>query len=145
MTDFMDTALNYQPGIRIAPDAKRWVMTNGIGQLPVCDVCAQPIYEGHIDCTCDKNHPSNCERETYAELLMAGASDSHDPFTPAERIANSRRISGDNADLAIRCRNVLQALLDRHNGDGDGDSLAITILSPADVTEIKAALDWRVY
>ena len=143
MTEFMDTALNYQPGIRITPDAKRWVMTNGIGQLPVCDVCAQPIYEGHIDCTCDKNHPSNCERETYAELLMAGASDSHDPFTPAERIANSRRISGDNADLAIRCRNVLQALLDRHNGGGD--PLAITILSPADVTEIKAALDWRVY
>jgi hypothetical protein len=145
MTDshFMDTALNWQPGIRIAPDAKRWVMTNGIGQLPVCTICAQPIQEGHVDCTCDKNHPENCERETYAELLRAGASDSHDPFTPAERIANARRISGDNADLAIRCSDVLQALLDRHNGGGD--PLAITILSPADVTEIKAALDWRVY
>ena len=145
MTDshFMDTALNWQPGIRIAPDAKRWVLTNGITQMPLCKVCRQPIYEGHIDCTCDKNHPSNCERETYAELLRAGASDSHDPFTPAERIANSRRISGDNADLAIRCMDVLQALLDRN--DGGGDPLAITILSPADVTEIKAALDWRVY
>ena len=107
MTDFMDTALNYQPGIRITPDAKRWVMTNGIGQLPVCDVCAQPIYEGHIDCTCDKNHPENCERETYAELLRAGASDSHDPFTPAERIANSRRISGDNADIAVKAMSQL--------------------------------------
>jgi hypothetical protein len=140
MTDFMDTALNYQPGIRITPDAKRWVMTNGIGQLPVCDVCAQPIYEGHVDCTCDKNHPENCERETYAELLKVGASDSHDPFTPAERFANSRRIADKNADFAWRYRDLLQKLLDRHNGGGD--PLAITILSPADVAEIKAALDW---
>ena len=129
MTDFMDTALNYQPGIRIAPDAKRWVMTNGIGQLPVCDVCAQPIYEGHIDCTCDKNHPENCFRPTYKGLEA--------------KLENARRISGDIADLAIRCSDVLQALLDRH--DGGGDPLAITILSPADVTEIKAALDWRLY
>jgi len=129
MTDFMDTALNWQPGIRIAPDAKRWVMTNGIGQMPVCTVCAQPIQEGHVDCTCDKNHPENCLRPTYEGLEA--------------KLENARRISGDNADLAIRCRNVLQALLDRHNGGGD--PLAITILSPADVTEIKAALDWRVY
>ena len=145
MTDshFMDTALNWQPGIRIAPDAKRWVLTNGITQMPLCKVCRQPIYEGHIDCTCDKNHPSNCERETYAELLRAGASDSHDPFTPAERIANSRRISGDNADLAIRCRKMLQTLLDRHNGKGA--SMMITSLSPTDVAEIKEALDWRIY
>jgi len=129
MTDFMDTALNYQPGIRIAPDAKRWVITNGIGQLPVCTVCAQPIQEGHVDCTCDKNHAENCFRPTYEGLEA--------------KLENARRISGDNADLAIRCRNVLQALLDRHNGGGD--PLAITILSPADVTEIKAALDWRLY
>ena len=142
MTDFMDTALNYQAGIRIAPNSK-WVMTNGTIQMDVCTVCAQPYREGHVDCSCPSNHASRCERPTYDELLMAGASDSHDPFTPAERIANSRRISGDNADLAMRCRNVLQALLDRHNGGGD--PLAITILSPADVTEIKAALDWRVY
>ena len=74
---------------------------------------------------------------------MAGASDSHDPFTPAERIANSRRISGDNADLAIRCRKMLQTLLDRHNGGGD--PLAITILSTTDVAEINEALDWRPY
>ena len=140
MTDFMDTALNWQPGIRIAPDAKRWVMTNGIGQLPVCRVCAQPIYEGHVDCTCDKNHPENCERETYAELLKVGASDSHDPFTPAERFANSRRIADKNADFAWRYRDLLQKLLDRHNGGGD--PLAITILSPTDVAEIDAALAW---
>jgi hypothetical protein len=52
---------------------------------------------------------------------------------------------------------VLQALLDRHNADGEikepGDTPCdfvpfrscsmLTILSPADVTEIKAALDWR--
>ena len=55
-------------------------------------------------------------------------------------LANARRVSGDNMDFAMRYRNVLQALLVRHNGDGD--SLALTILSPADVTEIKAALDW---
>ena len=107
MTDFMDTALNWQPGIRIAPDAKRWVMTNGIGQLPVCTVCAQPIQEGHVDCTCDKNHPSNCERETYAELLRVGASDSHDPFTPAERFAHQRRIAGDNMNIAIKAMSQL--------------------------------------
>ena len=140
MTDFMDTALNYQPGIRIEPDAKRWVMTNGIGEVPVCRVCAQPIQEGHVDCTCDKNHPENCDRPTYAELLRVGQHDDFDPFTPAERFEHQRKVAGDNMDLAMRYRNVLQALLVRHNGDGD--SLALTILSPADVTEIKAALDW---
>jgi len=108
---------------------REWIITNGITQMPLCDVCAQPIYEGHINCTCDKNHPENCFQPTYSELEA--------------KLENARRISGDNADLAIRCRNVLQALLDRHNGGGD--PLAITILSPADVTEIKAALDWRVY
>lgn len=68
MSDFMDTALNYQPGVRVEPNAKRWVLTNGIGRIPVCDVCAQPIYEGHIDCTCDKNHPEICQRPTYDQL-----------------------------------------------------------------------------
>ena len=124
MTDFMDTALNYQAGIRIEPDAQRWVITNGIGQLPVCDVCAQPIYEGHIDCTCDISHnPENCDRLTYDQL--------------GEHL---RRIAGDNMDFAMRYRNLLQTLLDRHNGDGD--PLAITILSATDVAEIKAVLDW---
>ena len=128
MTDFMDTALNWQPGIRIAPDAKRWVMTNGIAPpIPLCETCRQPVYEGHVDCTCDKNHPENCFRPTYSELEA--------------KLENARRISGDNADLAIRCRNELQAWLDRN----DDDSLALTVLSPADVTEIKAALDWRLY
>jgi len=47
---------------------REWTLTNGIGQIPVCDVCAQPIYEGHVDCTCDKNHPENCTRPTYAQL-----------------------------------------------------------------------------
>ena len=124
MTDFMDTALNYQPGIRIAPDAKRWVITNGIGQLPVCDVCAQPIYEGHIDCTCDKNHPENCDRLSYGQLQE-----------------HLRRIAGDNMDFAVTYRKVLQALLDRHNADGD--SLAPTVLSPTDVAEIETALQHR--
>jgi len=127
MTDFMDTALNYQAGIRIEPDAKRWVITNGITQMPLCEMCAQPIQEGHVDCSCDKSHnPENCDRPTYDQL--------------GERLRN---IAGDNADFATRCRKMLQTLLDRHNGGGD--PLAITILSPADVTEIKAALDWRLY
>ena len=104
-----------------------WIITNGIGEMRVCTVCAQPYQEGHVDCTCDKNHPENCFRPTYKGLEA--------------KLENARRISGDNADLAIRCRGELQALLDRH----DDDSLALTVLSPADVTEIKAALDWRVY
>ena len=64
----MDTALNYEPGVRVAPNAKRWVLTNGIGRLPLCEVCRQPVYEGHVDCTCDKNHPEVCDRPTYDEL-----------------------------------------------------------------------------
>ena len=69
MTDFMDTALTYQAGIRIAPNSK-WVMTNGTIQMDVCDVCRQPIYEGHINCTCDKNHPERCERPSYDQLKV---------------------------------------------------------------------------
>ena len=57
-----------------------------------------------------------------------------------------RRIAGDNMDFAMRYRNLLQTLLDRHNGwhSGSiyGDSLAPTILSPTDVAEIDAALSW---
>ena len=146
MTDFMDTALNYQPGIRITPDAKRWVITNGIGQLPVCRVCAQPIQEGHVDCSCPKSHSDEaCDRPTYAELLRVGQHDDFDPFTPAERFAHQRRIADKNADFAWRYRDLLQKLLDRHNSDGDSlpkTAFALTILSPTDVAEIKAALDW---
>jgi hypothetical protein len=67
MTDFMDTALTYQAGIRIAPNSK-WVMTNGTIQMDVCTVCAQPYREGHIDCTCPSNHAERCERPTYDQL-----------------------------------------------------------------------------
>jgi len=119
---------NDQPGIRISPDGRgrQWWATNGIAPpIPLCGVCKQFVYEGHVDCSCDISHnPENCDRLTYDQL--------------GEHL---RRIAGDNMDFAMRYRNVLQALLDRHNGDGD--SLAITILSPADVTEIKAALNWR--
>jgi Zn finger protein HypA/HybF involved in hydrogenase expression len=24
----------------------------------ICETCRKPIYEGHIDCTCEKTHPS---------------------------------------------------------------------------------------
>jgi hypothetical protein len=83
MADFMDTALNYQPGIRIAPSSK-WVMTNGTIQMDVCTVCAQPYREGHIDCTCPSNHPERCDRLTYDQL--------------GEHL---RRIAGDNMDFAM--------------------------------------------
>ena len=126
MTDFMDTALNYQPGIRIEPDAKQWWVSNGIGKIPLCRVCSQPMQDGHVDCSCDKNHPETCDRPTYDQL--------------GERL---RGIAGDNADLAMRCRNMLQTLLDRH--EGKGASMMITSLSPTDVAEIKEALDRRIY
>ena len=35
----------------------KWILTNGIVEMTVCTVCGQPYQEGHIDCTCDKNHP----------------------------------------------------------------------------------------
>ena len=90
MTDFMDTALNYQPGIRIEPDAKQWWVSNGIGKIPLCRVCAQPMQDGHVDCSCDKNHPENCDRPTYDQL--------------GERL---RRIAGDNADIAVKAMSQL--------------------------------------
>ncbi len=27
-------------------------------EIVICEVCDKPIYEGHIDCTCEKSHPS---------------------------------------------------------------------------------------
>ena len=89
MADFMDTALNYQHGIRIAPSSK-WVMTNGTIQMDVCTVCAQPYREGHIDCTCPSNHPERCDRLTYDQL--------------GEHL---RRIAGDNADIATKAMSQL--------------------------------------
>ena len=102
-----------------------WIITNGIGQMPICDVCRQPVYEGHVDCTCDKNHSERCSRPTYSELEA--------------KLENARRISGDNADLALRYRNLLQALLDRSNSGGD--IRLLTILSLRDVAEIETALE----
>ena len=104
-------------------DTTRWVITNGITQMPLCEMCAQPIQEGHVGCDCPKSHPENCDRPTYDQL--------------GEHL---RRISGDNMDFAMRYRNLLQTLLDRH--EGKGASMMITSLSPTDVAEIKEALDW---
>jgi hypothetical protein len=42
----------------------------------------------------------------------------------------------------MRCRNVLQALLDRSNNGGN-DISQLTILSLRDIAEIETALDWR--
>ena len=108
---------------------REWIITNGIGQMPVCDVCAQPIQEGHVDCTCDKNHPENCTRPTYEGLEA--------------KLENARRISGDNADLAMRYHNLLQALLDRSNNVLRRTSAGAlsTILSLRDVAEIETALE----
>ena len=137
MSDFMDTALNWQPGIRIAPGSK-WVMTNGTIQMDVCTVCTQPYREGHRNCGCPTNHPDPCDRPTYDELLKVGQHDDFDPFTPAQRFEHQQRIAGDNMDFAMRYRNLLQKLLDGHNSD----SLALAILSPTGVAEIDAALSW---
>ena len=82
MTDFMDTALNYQPGDWVARNANHWVITNGTARLPLCGVCKQPVYEGHIDCTCDKNHPEICQRPTYDQLKAQ-----HDALVAAVRAA----------------------------------------------------------
>jgi hypothetical protein len=110
-----------------------WIITNGIGgQMPICDVCAQPIREGHVDCSCDKSHnPENCDRPTYSELEA--------------KLANSRRISGENMDFAVRYRNVLQALLDRRNHilRSGNDTSLLTHLSPRDIEEIETALEAR--
>ena len=102
-------------------DTTRWVITNGITQMPLCEMCAQPIQEGHINCDCPTNHPDPCDRLTYDQL--------------GEHL---RRIAGDNMDFAMRYRDLLQKLLDGHNSD----SLALAILSPTGVAEIDAALAW---
>ena len=47
---------------------REWTLTNGTHEIELCRVCRQPRYEGHVDCTCDKNHPENCTRPTYAQL-----------------------------------------------------------------------------
>ena len=87
MTDFMDTALNYQPGIRIAPDGRgrQWWATNGIAPpIPLCGVCKQFVYEGHVDCSCDKSHPEACDRPMYDELK-----DQHDVLVAALKAADA--------------------------------------------------------
>ena len=48
--------------------ARKWTMTNGLITMRVCDVCAQPYREGHIDCSCPENHPEPCNRPTYSRL-----------------------------------------------------------------------------
>jgi len=108
---------------------REWIITNGIGQMLVCDVCAQPIQEGHVDCTCDKNHPENCTRPTYEGLEA--------------KLENARRVSDDNDDLVLRYHNLLQALLDRSNNvlRGGNDIRLLTILSLRDVAEIETALE----
>ena len=104
-----------------------WTLTNGTHEIELCSVCAQPRYEGHVDCSCDKNHSERCSRPTYSELEA--------------KLANSRRISGENMDFAVRYRNVLQALLDRSNSGGD--IRLLTILSLRDIEEIETALEAR--
>jgi hypothetical protein len=104
---------------------REWTLTNGTHEIELCRVCRQPRYEGHVDCSCDKNHSERCFRPTYSELEA--------------KLENARRISGDNADLALRYRNLLQALLDRSNSGGD--IRLLTILSLRDVAEIETALE----
>ena len=108
---------------------REWIITNGITQIPLCDVCAQPYQEGHVDCTCDKNHSERCSRPTYSELEA--------------KLENAQRVSGDNADLVLRYHNLLQALLDRSNNvlRSGGDIRQPTILSLRDVAEIETALE----
>jgi len=87
--------------------SKPWIMTNGEFDIEMCDVCKQPIYSGHVDCTCPQNHPERCERPGYEELteILEHVMPVYEPFEyprePEEIIANSRRIAGDNADIAI--------------------------------------------
>ena len=104
---------------------REWTLTNGTHEIELCRVCAQPRYEGHVDCSCDKNHSERCSRPTYSELEA--------------KLENAQRVSGDNADLALRYRNLLQALLDRSNSGGD--IRLLTILSLRDVAEIETALE----
>lgn len=65
----------------------------------------------------------------------------NDYMNDTEKLAHQRRIAGSNMDYAVIYRNMLQKLLDRHNGEAD--TMTLTILSPVDVTEIEEALAWR--
>ena len=107
---------------------REWTLTNGTHEIELCRVCRQPRYEGHVDCSCDKNHSERCFRPTYSELEA--------------KLENARRISGDNADLALHYHNLLQALLDRSNNVLRRTSAGAlsTILSLRDVAEIETAL-----
>jgi len=51
----------------------RWQMSNGIITLPVCETCVEPIYEGHVNCDCDRNHPQPCTRPTYRHAAAQSA------------------------------------------------------------------------
>tara|TARA_R110000751_G_scaffold201489_3_gene306220 strand:- start:38 stop:331 length:294 start_codon:yes stop_codon:yes gene_type:complete len=53
---------------------KPWRLTNGDFEIELCETCQQPIYSGHVDCTCDQNHPDNCKRPTYDALTNSHAS-----------------------------------------------------------------------
>ena len=48
---------------------RKWKFTNGVDDIEMCETCRQPIYSGHVDCTCPTNHPDNCDRPTYDQLL----------------------------------------------------------------------------
>ena len=50
---------------------KEWRLTNGDFEIELCETCRQPVYEGHVDCTCPTNHPDNCDRPTYEVLANA--------------------------------------------------------------------------
>ncbi len=91
---------------------KPWTMTNGIIEMDVCSTCAQPYREGHVDCSCPQNHPERCERPTYEVLTdiletVLPVGDPFDPFTTEEHLANARRISGDNANIAVKAMGML--------------------------------------
>ncbi len=105
MRDFMDTALNYEPGIRIAPGSK-WVMTNGTIQMDVCTVCGQPYREGHIDCTCPSNHAERCERPTYDQLkaqhdALVAAIEKLYSYIDYGKFVNERTDDADFVDTVI--------------------------------------------
>ena len=115
-----------------------------------CDVCRYPVtmyYE--IRVSNDKRlHPIclSCKgsiETTPSPIIKLN------PNLPTEKtqashseleamLENSRRIAGDNADLAMRYRNVLETLLNRSREDSGN-----TILAQQDVIEIETALETR--
>ena len=72
----------------------------------------------------NKNHPEECDRPTYEECYR-------------------KVLQLDQ--LAVRYRNVLQALLDRRNHilRSGNDTSLLTHLSPRDIEEIETALEAR--